>query len=149
MKHIQAYLLLLLSVFLISCGQNQPALLKNNSKPQTNDSNALGKYIDSLAQDSLRVAEIYKARDDGTIYQSESHYHNVVHAFTYAVAMRDYCSKSLLQMRANAEPNKKLSKELEMELLKAKLHLTSPIFNGLKIEPGLYEKFLKQIYDRG
>jgi hypothetical protein len=49
----------------------------------------------------------------------------------------------------SCEQNKKLSKELEMELLKAKLHLTSPIFNGLKIEPGLYEKFLKQIYDRG
>ncbi len=51
-------------------------------------------------------------------------------------------------MRANAEVNKKLSEELERELLKAKVQLTLPKFSGLKIETGLYEIFLKQINDR-
>jgi hypothetical protein len=64
------------------------------------------------------------------------------------VAMRDYCNKTVLQMRANGEVNKKLSKELETELLNAKAELSSSKYNGLKIESGLYEVFLKQINDR-
>jgi hypothetical protein len=43
-----------------------------------------------------------------------------VHEFTYLVAMRDYCNKTVLQMRANGEVNKKLSEKLERELSKAK-----------------------------
>ena len=149
MKYLYVYALLLLPVLLTSCEQIQTGLPKKDSiKSGTKDSTTLGKYIDSLAQDSLLITEISKEREAGTIYQSASRHHNVLHAFTYLVAMRDYCSRSVLQMRANAEDNKKLSEELESELLYAKAKLTSPIFNGFKIETGLYEKFLKQINDR-
>jgi ribosomal protein L29 len=106
---------------------------------------ATKQYKDSLARASLLKAEISKERDAGTIYLSTSPHHGVVHEFTYLVAMRDFCNKTLLQMRANGEINKKLSKELERELLNAKAELTSLKFNGLKIELGLYEKFMKQI----
>jgi hypothetical protein len=98
-------------------------------------------------------AGLAKAIGTGTIYNSTSPHHNVLHEFTYLVAMRDYCDKTLLQMRANGESdsyrmNKKLSKKLEKELSKAKAELASAKFNGLKIESGLYELFLKQINDR-
>ena len=62
--------------------------------------------------------------------------------------MQDYCNKTLLQMRADGEVNKKLAKELERELLNVKDTLASSKFNGLKIESGLYEIFLNQIDDR-
>ena len=95
-------------------------------------------------------AGLAKAIEDGTIYNSTSPYHNVSHEFTYLVAMRDYCNKTLLEMRANGESdsyrmNKKLSKKLKKELKKAKVELASAKFNGLKIESGYYELFLKNI----
>ena len=93
-------------------------------------------------------AGLAKAIETGTIYNSTSPHHNVLHEFTYLVAMRDYCNKTLLQMRANGEVNKKLSKKLERELSKAKAELASAKFNGLKSESGLYEVFVKQINDR-
>ena len=93
-------------------------------------------------------AGLAKAIGTGTIYNSTSPYHNVLHECTYLVAMRDYCDKTLLQMRANGEVNKKLSKKLKRELPKAKAELASAKFNGLKIESGQYENFLKQINDR-
>ena len=93
-------------------------------------------------------AGLAKAIEDGTIYNSTSPYHNVSHEFTYLVVMRDYCDKTLLQMRDNGEVNKKRSKELERELSKAKAELALAKFNGLKIESGMYEVFLKQINDR-
>ena len=37
-----------------------------------------------------------KAIGTGTIYNSTSPHHNVSHEFTYLVAMRDYCNKTLL-----------------------------------------------------
>ena len=93
-------------------------------------------------------AGLAKAIEDGTIYNSTSPYHNVSHEFTYLVVMRDYCNKTLLQMRDNGEVNKKLSKKLKRELSKANAELASAKFNGLKIESGQYEVFLKQINDR-
>ena len=98
-------------------------------------------------------AGLAKAIETGTIYNSTSPYHNVSHEFTYLVAMRDYCNKTLLEMRTNGESdsyrmNKKLSKKLKRELSKAKAELASAKFNGLKIESGQYEVFLKQINDR-
>jgi hypothetical protein len=92
-------------------------------------------------------AGLAKAIETGTIYNSTSPHHNVLHHFTYLTAMRDYCNKTLLQTHANGEVNKKLSKELERELLNAKAELASSKFNGLKIESWLYEIFLKQIND--
>ena len=93
-------------------------------------------------------AGLAKAIEDGTIYNSTSPYHNVSHEFTSLVAMRDFCNKTLLQMRANGEVNKKLSKELKRESAKAKAGLNSSKFKGLKTESGMYEEFLKQINDR-
>ena len=58
----------------------------------------------------LTKAGLAKAIETGTIYNSTSPYHNVSHEFTYLVAMRDYCNKTLLQMRDNGEVNKKRSK---------------------------------------
>ncbi len=92
-------------------------------------------------------AGLAKAIETGTIYNSTSPYHNVSHEFTYLVVMRDYCNKTLSQMRDNGEVNKKLSKKLKKELKKAKAELTSAKFNGLKIESGYYELFLKNIND--
>jgi hypothetical protein len=92
-------------------------------------------------------AGLAKAIETGTIYNSTSPYHNVLHEFTYLVAMRDYCDKTLVQMRANGEVNKKVSKQLKKELSKTKAELASSKFNGLKIESGIYEVFLKQIND--
>jgi hypothetical protein len=93
-------------------------------------------------------AGLAKAIETGTIYNSTSPYHNVSHEFTYLAAMRDYCDKTLSQMRANGEVNKKLSKELKRELSNSKAKLTSSKFKGLKIESGMYEVFLKQNNDR-
>jgi hypothetical protein len=89
-----------------------------------------------------------KAIETGTIYNSTSPYHNVLHEFTNLVAMRDYCNKNLSQMSDNGEVNKQLSKKLKRELSKAKAELASAKFNGLKIESDYYELFLKQINDR-
>ena len=93
-------------------------------------------------------AGLAKAIETGTIYNSTSPYHNVSHEFTSLVAMRDYCDKTLLQMRDNGEVNKKLSKKLKRELSKAKTELASEKFNGLKIESDYYELFLKNINDK-
>src|SRR5688572_10621830 len=93
-------------------------------------------------------AGLAKAIETGTIYNSTSPYHNVLHEFTNLVAMRDYCNKNLSQMRDNGEVNKKLSKKLKRELSKAKAELASAKFNGLKIEPDYYELFLKNINDK-
>lgn len=98
-------------------------------------------------------AGLAKAIEDGTIYNSTSPYHNDLHEFTYLVAMRDFCNKTLLEMRTNGESdsyrmNKKRSKELKRELSNAKSKLNSSKYNGLKIESGQYEVFLKQINDR-
>jgi hypothetical protein len=98
-------------------------------------------------------AGLAKAIEDGTIYNSTSPYHNVSHEFTYLVAMRDYCNKTLLQMRDNGESdsyrmNNKLSKKLKKELKKAKAELASAKYNGLKIESDYYELFLKKINDQ-
>ena len=101
----------------------------------------------------LTKAGLAKAIETGTIYNSTSPYHNDLHEFTYSTAMRDYCTKTLSQMRANGESdsyrmNKKLSKELKRELSTAKAKLNSSKYKGLKIESGQYEVFLKQINDR-
>ena len=93
-------------------------------------------------------AGLAKAIETGTIYNSTSPYHNDLHEFTYSVAMRDFCNKTLLQMRTNGEVNKKRSKELKRELSNAEAKLTSSKFKGLKIESGQYEDFLKQINER-
>ena len=98
-------------------------------------------------RDSTR-AGLAKAIGTGTIYNSTSPHHGVLHEFTYLVAMRDYCNKTLLQMHDNGEVNKKLSKELKRELSNAKAKLTSSKFKGLKTESGQYEEFLKQINER-
>jgi hypothetical protein len=96
----------------------------------------------------LTKAGLAKAIETGTIYNSISPYHNDLHEFTYLVAMRDFCNKTLLQMRTNGEVDKKRSKELKRELSKAKAELASAKFNGLKIESGMYEVFMKQNNDR-
>ena len=93
-------------------------------------------------------AGLAKSIEDGTIYNSTSPYHNDLHEFTYLVVMRDYCDKTLSQMRTNGEMNKKLSKELKRELSKAKTKLASSKYNGLKIESDYYEIFLKNITDK-
>ena len=93
-------------------------------------------------------AGLAKAIETGTIYNSTSPYHNDLHEFTYSTAMRDYCTKTLSQMRANGEVNKKRSKELKRELSKAKVKLASSKYNGLEVESGQYEEFLKQINER-
>jgi hypothetical protein len=49
----------------------------------------------------LTKAGLAKAIETRTIYNSTSPYHNVSHEFTSLVAMRDYCDKTLSQMRAN------------------------------------------------
>ena len=108
------------------------------------------KAIDVVPRETngLTKAGLAKAIETGTIYNSTSPYHNVSHEFTYLVAMRDYCNKTLLQMGANGEVNKNLSKKLEKELSNAKAKLTSSKFKGLKIESGMHEVFLKQINDQ-
>jgi hypothetical protein len=108
------------------------------------------KAIDVVPREpnGLTKAGLAKAIETGTIYNATSPYHNDLHEFTYLVAMRDFCNKTLLQMRTNGEVNKKLSNKLETELSNAKAKLTSSKFKGLKIESGQYEEFLKQINER-
>jgi hypothetical protein len=98
--------------------------------------------------EAWRKATLSEEIETGRIYRSMSPHHNVLHEFTYLVAMRDHCDKTLLQMHANGEVNKKVSKKLKKELSKAKAELASSKFSGLKVEPGMYELFLKQINDR-
>jgi hypothetical protein len=93
-------------------------------------------------------AGLAKAIEAGTIYNSTSPYHNISHDFTYLVAMRDHCDKTLSQMRANGEVNKKLSKKLKRELSKSEAKLASSKYNGLKIESDYYELFSKKINDQ-
>ena len=113
----------------------------------TADSVKAKVVIKAEDRDSIK-AGLAKAIETGTIYNSTSPHHNVLHEFTYLVAMRDYCNKTVLQMRDNGEVNKKLSKELKRELSNAKAKLNSSKFKGLKIESGQYEEFLKQINER-
>ena len=96
----------------------------------------------------LTKAGLAKAIETGTIYNSTSPYHNDLHEFTYLVATRDYCNKTVLQMRTNGEVNKKLSKKLKRELSNATAKLNASKYKGLKIESGQYEDFLKQINER-
>ena len=93
-------------------------------------------------------AGLAKAIETGTIYNSTSPYHNDLHEFTYLAAMRDYCNKTLLEMRTNGEVNKKRSKELKRELSNANAKLNSSKYKGLKIESDYYELFLKNINDK-
>jgi len=98
-------------------------------------------------------AGLAKAIETGTIYNSTSPYHNDLHEFTYLVAMRDFCNKTLLEMRTNGESdsyrmNKKRSKELKRELSNANAKLNSSKYKGLKIESDYYELFLKNINDK-
>jgi len=93
-------------------------------------------------------AGLAKAIETGTIYNSTSPYHNDLHEFTYLVAMRDFCNKTLLEMRTNGEVNKKRSKELKRESSNAKAKLNSSKYKGLKIESDYYELFLKNINDQ-
>ena len=93
-------------------------------------------------------AGLAKAIETGTIYNSTSTYHNVSHEFTYLVVMRDYCNKTLLEMRTNGEVNKKRSKELKRELSNANAKLNSSKYKGLKIESDYYELVLKNINDK-
>ena len=96
----------------------------------------------------LIKAGLAKAIETGTIYNSTSPYHNDLHEFTYLVAMRDFCNKTLLEMRTNGEVNKKRSKELKRESSNAKAKLNSSKYKGLKIESDYYELFLKNINDK-
>ena len=93
-------------------------------------------------------AGLAKAIETGTIYNSTSPYHNDLHEFTYLMARRDYCNKTLLQMRDNGEVNKKFSKKLKRESSNAKAKLNSSKYKGLKIESDYYELFLKNINDK-
>src|SRR5690349_7566066 len=63
-------------------------------------------------------AGLAKAIETGTIYNSTSPYHNVLHDYTYLVVMQDYCDKTLSEMRASGEVDKDLSKKLKKELSK-------------------------------
>ena len=108
------------------------------------------KAIDVVPRETkgLTKAGLAKAIETGTIYNSTSPYHNDLHEFTYLVAMRDFCNKTLLEMRTNGEVNKKRSKKLKRELSNAKAKLNSSKYKGLKTESGQYEEFLKQINER-
>ncbi len=159
MKYIPLFTLLLMFVLLTACVQNQTNVPGDDIKANR------GKYAEGTV-DSVKAkvvikpepngptkAGLAKAIGDGTIYNSTSPYHNVSHEFTYFVAMRDYCKKTLLQMRANGESdsyrmNTKLSTKLERELSKAEAEVASAKFNGLKIESGMYEVFLKNFNDK-
>jgi hypothetical protein len=102
----------------------------------------------AIMTEAWRKATLSEEIETGRIYNSMSPHHNILHEFTLLVATRDYCDKTLLQMRANGKVNKKRSKELKKELSNAKAELASSKYNGLKIESGMYEVFLKQINDR-
>ena len=106
------------------------------------------KVVIKPETNGLSKAGLAKAIETGTIYNSTSPYHNDLHEFTYLVAMRDFCNKSLLEMRTNGEVNNKRSKELKRELSNAKAKLNSSKYKGLKTESGQYEEFLNQINER-
>src|SRR5262245_61966484 len=55
----------------------------------------------TIMTEAWRKATLSEEIATGRIYNSMSPHHNVLHEFTYSVAMRDYCDKTLLQMRAN------------------------------------------------
>ena len=113
-----------------------------------NSDSVKAKVVIPPEPDGPTKAGLAKAIETGTIYNSTSPYHNVLHEFTYLVAMRDYCDKTLSQMHTDGEVNKKLSKKLKKELSKAKAEVTSSKYNGLKIESDYYELFMKQINDQ-
>ena len=125
------------------CGQSS----SDSAYTGTMDS-VKAKVVIPREPNGLTKAGLAKAIETGTIYNSTSPYHNVSHEFTYLVVMWDYCNKTLLQMRANGEVNKELSRKLEKELSKAKAEVTSSKYDGLKIESDYYELFMKQINDR-
>ena len=120
---------------------------KDSGYTATSDSVQAIVVMKGEDRDSTR-AGLAKAIGTGTIYNSTSPHHNVLHEFTYLVAMRDYCNKTLLQMHDDGEVNQQRSKKLEKELSKAKAELATAKFNGLRIESGQYEVFLKQINDQ-
>ena len=110
------------------------------------------KSNDTMTE-AWRKATLAEEIESGQIYKSMSPHHNVLHEFTYLMAMRDYCDTTLSQLSAAGKSdsyrkNKKLSRKLKRKLSKAKAELASSKFNGLKIETGMYELFLKQINDR-
>ena len=102
----------------------------------------------TIMTEAWRKATLSEEIATGRIYNSMSPHHNVLHEFTYSVAMRDYCNKTLSQMSDSGKVDKKLSKKLKRELSKAKAEIASSKYNGLKIESSYYELFLKQINDK-
>lgn len=135
--------MLLPSVCLISCETRQISPAKNNTAVA--DPPAFRKMLDDVEQESLHAAEFDKEKKSGAFYEAASPYHNLVHAYTYLVAMRDYCNKSLRQPTSPIKMDKQLQGKLEWELFNAKSKLLLPTFAGLKIEEGLYDKYLKQL----
>jgi hypothetical protein len=119
-------------------GQQDSAYVGNSDSTRSKD----------VMTEAWRNATLSEEIETGRIYKSMSPHHNVLHEFTYLVAMRDYCDKTLLQLRATGKVDKKVSKRLKRKLSNAKGELASSKFNGLKIESGMYEVFLKQINDR-
>ena len=126
-----------------SCGHSS----KDSVYTGTLDS-AKAEVVIDREPNGLTNAGLAKAIETGTIYNSTSPYHNDLHEFTYLVAMRDFCNKTLLEMRSSGEVNKMRSKELKRESSLAKAKLNSSKYKGLKIESGQYEEFLKQINER-
>lgn len=135
-------------VFISSCRQNQTSTAQNSTGSEAKKSTTVQMDQGNLMKSYFINAEVVSDRDAEAIYQSSSPGHNLVHEFTYLVAMRNYCHKTLLQMRENGEVDNKLYQQLEKELTDAKSALTASKFDGLKIELALYEKFFKQINDR-
>lgn len=93
-------------------------------------------------------AGLAKAIKTGTIYNSTSPYHNILHEFTSLVVTRDYCTETLAQMRTSGNANINLAEKLKTELSKAKAELSSSKYKGLSIETGYYDLFLKQVKDQ-
>lgn len=77
---------------------------------------------DSLAQASLLNTEISKEIAAGTIYQSSSPYHNVLHDFTYLMAVKDFCTATLSKMYVNGEANKEITKALKRNFQTLRQH---------------------------
>lgn len=145
MKYIPVCLSLLIAVLLVSCEQNQTGSSQTKARSGAGGSITFPK---DTGESPEQMAEIAKEKASGAIYRSSSPNHNVVHAFTYLVAVRGFCSRALLQMAADPKTDPKLSERLEWERANAVTQLRSKKYDGLKIEEGLYEKFLKQISDR-
>jgi len=146
MKKSILILMIVITGFFCSAQSGTDSVYVGTDSVYTGSSDSV-KAIDVVPREpnGPTKAGLAKAIETGTIYNSTSPYHNVSHEFTSLVAMRDYCDKTLSQMRDNGEVNKKRSKELKKELSNAKAELASSKFNGLKIESGMYEVFLKQI----